>query len=370
MVLVSPVDYQVVQRSTPDYGILQVEGSVRDPGGDGHIEVRALRTLPHDVAVVAARRLHLDRRLGRFLAELRVPAGGWYRLEARCLVAGTEVAVGAVEHVGVGDVFLVAGQSNSANHGEERLATETGLVATRNGSRWQLCRDPQPGASGSGGSFIPAFGDHLAQRLGVPIGIIAAGVGATSVREWLPRGTAIPSLPTLTGKVLTVGSNAWVADGSLFESLTTSARQAGPGGLRAVLWHQGESDANQADPSRTLSGTEYRRMMKRLIREFRREAGWEVPWGVALASYHTPEDPGSEDLRKAQAALWKEKGVFQGPDTDRLTGDLRDGKGRGVHFSGKGLREHGRLWARAVGVWMEGHWKGRPSSWRGEERRP
>lgn len=28
-----------------------------------------------------------------------------------------------VDHVGVGEVFVVAGQSNSANHGSERLST-------------------------------------------------------------------------------------------------------------------------------------------------------------------------------------------------------------------------------------------------------
>jgi len=31
----------------------------------------------------------------------------------------------------------------------------------------------------------------------------------------------------------------------------------GPRGFRAVLWHQGESDANQKDPTRTLPGLQY-----------------------------------------------------------------------------------------------------------------
>ena len=34
-------------------------------------------------------------------------------------------------------------------------------------------------------------------------------------------------------------------------------------------------------------------------------------------------------------------------------GELRDSGGSGVHFSGKGLREHGWLWAELVGDWLE-----------------
>jgi hypothetical protein len=130
-------------------------------------------------------------------------------------------------------------------------------------------------------------------------------------------------------------------------------KQLGPHGFRAVLWHQGESDANQADPTRTLRGELYQQYLGQLIRDSRREAGWEMPWFVAQASYHTPEDPGSAEIRAAQQALWKSGVALEGPDTDSLTGDFRDGGGRGVHFSGKGLRRHGSLWAAKVSAWLE-----------------
>ena len=45
-----------------------------------------------------------------------------------------------------------------------------------------------------------------------------------------------------------------------------------------VLWHQGESDANQADKTRTLAGNLYREYLEKLIRDSRRETGWEAPW--------------------------------------------------------------------------------------------
>jgi len=101
-----------------------------------------------------------------------------------------------------------------ANHGEEKQRTRTRLVAAFHDGKWQVADDPQPGASGNGGSFIPPFADAIAERFKVPIGIVAAGVGATSIREWLPRGTQFPNPPTLTRNVRQLPSGQWESKGS------------------------------------------------------------------------------------------------------------------------------------------------------------
>ena len=99
-------------------------------------------------------------------------------------------------------------------------------------------------------------------------------------------------------------------------------KQLGPHGFRAVLWHQGESDANQQDPTRTLAGKLYREYLEQLIRESRREIGWDAPWFVAQVSYHVPGDEASPDIRAAQASLWKDGIALEGPDSDALKGEL------------------------------------------------
>src|SRR5262249_31043377 len=148
----------------------------------------------------------------------------------------------------------IAGQSNSANHGAEKQWTTTGLVACFDGKRWRPADDPQPGASGEGGSFIPPFGDAIARRFHVPVGVVACGVGATSVREWLPQGARFPNPPTLTAHVQQLPGGEWESKGAIFASFSARMKQLGPHGFRAVLWHQGESDAHQADATRTLRG--------------------------------------------------------------------------------------------------------------------
>jgi hypothetical protein len=58
---------------------------------------------------------------GMFSATLRL-AAGWYRIEAATAARGVALGRDAVEPVGVGEVFVTAGQSNSANHGLPRQA--------------------------------------------------------------------------------------------------------------------------------------------------------------------------------------------------------------------------------------------------------
>ncbi len=346
----SPLDHQVIQRSSKRQGPLHIRGELA--GFSAKSPTVETRLIVNDQPG-KWRRLSVNQKQRTFEARWEAPAGGWHRLEVRARAEAYVLAESAVEHVGVGEVFVIAGQSNSANHGEEKQQTRTGLVAAFDGQRWQPANDPQPGASGGGGSFIPPFGDALAEKFRVPVGIVACGVGATSVREWLPKGAEFPNPPTLTGQVRQLPGGDWESKGTLFTTFTERMKPFGPRGFRAVLWHQGESDANQADPTRTLPGDLYRDYLTELIRASRREIGWTAPWFVAQATYHVPGDEASPDIREAQAALWKQGLALEGPDTDALKGDMRDSGGKGVHFSGPGLREHAARWTEKVAPWLE-----------------
>lgn len=336
-----PLDYQVFQRQSATKGKVRVAGRV--PRGTDRLEVK----IDGDWQPVEFKAGD-----GAFRAELSVPPGGWYSCLARAMRAGKVLATAAVPHVGVGEVFVVAGQSNSANFGEEKQSTKTGRVAAFDGTRWQLANDPQPGAQGNNGSFIPPFGDAMAERLKVPVGIVACGVGGTSVREWLPKGATFPNPPTVPVYVQQLPGGAWESKGILFPGFCLRMKQLGPHGFRAVLWHQGESDANQKAPH-TLPANLYRQYLTQLIHDSRREIGWDAPWFVAQASYHVPGDEASPDIRAAQKSLWDAGIALEGPDTDALKGKLREQNGQGVHFSGQGLREHAARWAEKVAPWVE-----------------
>ena len=346
----SPLDYQVIQRTTKDMGVIVIDGELTGFAGQPD-SVEARITLEGNAGEWKRLESKVDRM--KFQATMEAPAGGWYRVGVRALSAGNVLAETKIEHVGIGEVFVVAGQSNSANHGAEKQKTKTGLVAAFDGRKWQLANDPQPGASGGEGSFMPPFGDGIAEKLRVPVGIAAVGVGATSVREWLPKGATFPNPPTIEGNVQRLPDGGWESKGGIFAALVSRMTALGPHGFRAVLWHQGESDANQADATRTLPGNLYREYLEKVICGSRREAGWDAPWFVAQVSYHVPGDEASPDLRAAQASLWKDGIALEGPDSDALKGEFRENGGQGVHFSGPGLREHAARWVEKVAPWLE-----------------
>jgi sialate O-acetylesterase len=359
LTLTAPLDYQVVQRSTPAKGLVRIAGELSEEvaGADVSVEAR----------LVGEKQESAWLRVGGSVSGRKVsgtveaPAGGWWKLEVRVSQGGKQLALGSVAHVGIGEVFVVAGQSNSANHGEEKQTTKTRRVASFDGKAWRIADDPQPGASGGGGSFVPPFADAVAEKENVLVGILACGIGATSVREWLPKGATFPNPPTLMGRVEQLADGQWASKGAAYEAFVARMKSVGPQGFRAVLWHQGESDANQKDATRTLPGRLYREHLEKIIRESRRAIGWEAPWFVAQASYHVPGDEGSDDIRAAQASLWKDGIALEGPDSDALKGKLRERDGKGVHFSGEGLRVHGAKWAEKVIPWL-GQQPSAPSS--------
>lgn len=346
--ITSPVDHQVVQRTSRTSGTIRVAGVVRGDDARGATAEARVVASPA-VAWGPGWPLEAD---GSFGGSLEVAAGGWHPLEVRVVRAGAVIAAAVVPHVGVGEVFVIAGQSNSANHGEERQKPRSGRVAVQDGKAWRLADDPQPGASGGGGSFVPPLGDALVEACDVPVGFICCGIGATSVREWMPEGTVFVQPPTLRGRVRELPDGRFASDGRAFTMLCERMKSVGPRGFRAVLWHQGESDANQANAACTLPGATYRQLLGALIDGSATEIGWRPPWCVAQASYHGPQDPGSPDIRAAQARTWSEGVAIEGPDSDSLGGDSRDGGGKGVHFSGPGLRRHAELWAGKIVPWL------------------
>jgi hypothetical protein len=289
-----------------------------------------------------------------FSGELPARAGGWYAVEVRVLRKGVLSEHARVEHVGVGEVFVIAGQSNAANYGEELQQTKSGMVSAFSGREWRLANDPQPGVQdrSGGGSFLPAFGDALYARYSVPIGVTTVAFGGTSVRQWLPAGGRFRIPPVSMRNVLMVAENDWASEGRLFDGMLERIRQLGPHGFRALLWHQGEADANQ-EPAHAISGADYRRMLERIIRESRTRAGWDFPWFVAQATYHSALTPSSPEIRAAQASLWTSGLALEGPDTDRLGSEYRANGGRDVHFNARGLAAHGQAWADKVATWLD-----------------
>ncbi|MFO0872026.1 MAG: sialate O-acetylesterase [Pirellulales bacterium] len=258
---------------------------------------------------------------------LRVPAGGWYRLEVRLRRGNEIVAAGAVEPFGVGEVFVVAGQSYATNCNDARLrvtdpAERVAACDPAHGG-WRVAHDPQPAPDQSdGGSIWPAVGDLLVPVLDVPVGFLNVAYGGTSSTQWLPGG-------------------------ALHERLAKRGQALGR--FRAVLWQQGESDV--IDKTETARYVEHVQTIRAAAEK---SWGFQPPWLLAKSTLHPTvyrDPPGEQRIRRGIEELCRQPGFHPGPDTDWLTGDNRGGPGSRRHFSASGQRQAATLWFAAL--WRE-----------------
>ncbi|MHB1458000.1 MAG: sialate O-acetylesterase [Armatimonadota bacterium] len=318
--MTSPGTRQVVQRNSDNYAQVQIAGML--DGVADRIEARAFVMAYGSGQSISWTKVAGKTKNGAFSGKLKLDAGGWYRIEIRAIKSGDIVDSTAIEKVGVGEVFVTAGQSNSTNYGFPKTTPIEDRVSAWNGKEWQFAADPQPIASddsSQNGSPWPSLGDELVKRLDVPIGFISTGWGGSAVSQWN-------------------------ADGILYPRLGNALRYLGKHGERAILWHQGETDM--------VLGTStelYMKLMRSLIEQSRKDAGWDVPWLIAGVSFMPSQQfgtglaPKMKAIREAQRQLADDESIFQGPTTDNMVGP--GWRSDTVHFNEKGLKEHGRRWA-------------------------
>lgn len=247
-----------------------------------------------------------------------VPGGGWYTLIVN---AGSESKT--VEKVGVGEVFITGGQSNSCNFGGEKTTAQSDLVSAYNPNTntWQHCEDSQPSESGyntgnGGGSAWPSMGDALTQKTGVPVGFVSTGVGSAKIEELRTKH---------------------------YFAIKNAINDLKPYGYRAFLLHQGEADTDGTKREKYLAS------LQQLIAQTREDAGYNLNWCIAQVSYawsNYNNTKKMESMKETQRAACNNENIFVGPTTDDLQGEYRHTDN--LHLSKLGLIEHGKRWADVV----------------------
>lgn len=321
--LTAPTSRSIFQRTASNVGTIPLSGTCS--GTPSEIHARAVVMIGGGNSGTSTdwQTISTAPSGGAFSGSLgNVPAGGWYQIEVRGVTAGIPGSAVVRQKVGVGDIYVTCGQSNSANYGQGGYTAGDDRVCARTsvtGSNWILAADPLPIAGGSGGAVWTRLGDLLAAAEDIPIGFIAVGVGSTQVGEWIP------------------GS-------SNFNNLLKPALQSFPAnGFRAVLWHQGESDAIA-----NTSAATYANRLNSVIAQSRIDAAWQAPWYIAEAAFHPATNLAQEEPVTAgqRQAIHSDPLVFFGPTTDAF--HLEDASGGKlvdtVHFNNAGLLDHAQQW--------------------------
>ena len=293
-------------------------------------------------------------------------SGGWYDIEVRCWNGTTLLGTASVQRIGIGEVFVIAGQSNAT--GDSQLTMMNNYGPRANDDRVSIVNYILPYSTNYGSVVLPraefsrldstfhispvgtsawcwgALGDTLTKRLNVPIAFFNAGRSGSGAGAWSASANDSTATPANF-----VQYPRGMPYGGLRATLDFYVAQFG---VRSVLWHQGETD-NLYNTSRDNYGI----YLKNIIQKSRIHSGKaNLSWVVSKASRF-------KGLSLTVSRIWQPiidaqndvignngntqtnytNSVFDGPATDAYVG-LNVRTSDSVHFVGNGHRILASLW--------------------------
>ena len=224
-------------------------------------------------------------------------------------------------------LFLLVGQSNMAGRGVLDLQDKTPqprvLMLTKEG-KWAPAVDPMHFDKPAAGVGLgKTFGQSIAEkRPNVTIGLIPCAVGGSPIDSWMP-GALDEATRTHPWDDMMRRTQVALASGT----------------LKAILWHQGESDSKPE-----LAPT-YEAKLHALIARFRKDLAMpEIPFiaGQMGRFADAPWKPEKSLVDQAHQAL-----PGKVAHTAFVSAEGLQHKGDQVHFDSASLRELGKRYAEA-----------------------
>ena len=387
----SPVLRQVFQRDLTNKASLTITGSYSQPVDVIQAKLTAVKVgqgTDIDWTTISPNPLG-----GIFKGTLSIK-GGWYKLEVRGTLAGKLVGnISTIDKVGIGEVFVIAGQSNAG--GSSLLeANETGATDDRvNCANFisprtyypdfpflhadlnqfsiiefsQLKKTAAIGPTGLGPYYWGKVGDALSAKLNVPIMFFNTGWAGASVRVWR-ESAENPTVGVPSDFQFDNTNNNRYVPGYPYSNLSAVLSYYGINlGVRAVLWMEGETQnllnldaiANGLTPPVTIDN--YLDNLRRLVKRTRQDLGNnKLAWVVARTSYSSqlncsnpntlPPSPSPIIVNAQNQAISDPTlaPMYPGPFTDNIQVSKRGERADCVHFTGKGLDDAANAWIKAL----------------------
>ncbi len=293
---------------------------------------------------------------GQFVGEVTNISTGWYKLELRAIVNGVQVGdIISVEKVGVGEVFIIAGQSNAqgGRPPEGGFIDKTYFGATDDRVNCidfydnneisilpfpkisQLKAETNIAPHGKASWSWGILGDKIASALNCPVLFFNAAEGATRAEQWAQAAKG--------ETVYNFYENRNAPAGWPYAFLRKSLNYyASIFGLRAVIWHQGEEDSFY-----NTSQNKYIEALETVISKSREHSGKNITWMLAKVSRNRIST--NENIKTAQQSIIDKPNfnVFLGPETDDIQPNNTD-RDDGVHFHGNGFVQLANAWADKI----------------------
>jgi hypothetical protein len=288
---------------------------------------------------------------------------GWYKLEVRGSLNGIIGDVATVDRVGVGEVFIIAGQSNAQGvigiQGIGAVDDRVNCFATINSNVFggtdyislspfsKLDNTTKIAPRGFSAWYWGRLGDLLTSRLNVPVMFFNVALEGTQSSAWA---------------ITANGGDAYSPyDGSKYENklpyknMSDVLKYFVPQlGVRAILWCQGEADNYILTTKQNISSVTYKSNLQTVINQTRNETGKDISWVIAQTSASAPCPggcvvgpfaPSDNNILEGQRAVARDiSNVFLGPATDVIQ---NPGRQDGVHFN-SGLAQVAQEWSNSL----------------------
>lgn len=198
-------------------------------------------------------------------------------------IADATTVTASVSTIGVGDIYMVAGQSNNCGRATQKVdpspSAFTAVTYTRAGA-WAVMTEATTqtgsfdGASGAAGSYFGAL-SNLMQAKSVPVAFVPCAQGSTSIAQW-ERNDAAPT------------NTFW-----LYGNLLTRANAVGS--HKAMIFYQGEADSTSGTAQAT-----YETALGGIIDDWYADTGRPT---ILCQICTSGSGAGSATIRAAQAAV-------------------------------------------------------------------
>ena len=240
-----PQNWQIIQQEN-GFGEIELEGHIefeQNVYDRGNMRVY-VRIVDENSGCRVTDLCIADLKDDKWKAKIKVPAGGPYRLESYLrFYKNWERRGDRIFHLGVGDIYVICGQSNAVGVAKDVARDEVSLdVHTyRHSGKWDVAAHPLNDSTDTiypeiaetvqcGASPWITFGKVLSKKLGYPIGLIPTAVGGTPLSFWNKR-----------------------ENGKLFDSMKKVVNDAANGKIKGILWSQGCNDAETSNEEERIT---------------------------------------------------------------------------------------------------------------------
>ncbi|GGM74876.1 hypothetical protein GCM10010967_02960 [Dyadobacter beijingensis] len=357
LVVTSPAASQVMQRNAAGTASIAITGYAHYPYSSIQVTLTPIEGNTHPAQ---AQQLDDTQLAQGFLHTTFTAATGWYRLKLIATAPNGVTDSAVVARVGVGEVFLVTGNSNAmglpglgAKDASANVVSYNAVNKTLNAENITVAPDgPMPVPAfeplKSGNNIFPngetawywgELGDLLFQRWKTPVLFYNTAWAAANAENYRDAASGKDAYNLYVGKF-------WPNRQPYTNIINTMRYLISLTGVRAVLWAHGENDAQLG-----FNENQYFEGIRTLILNSRKDSGYNIAWYIARNSASNQLKDPYLPVLNAQNRLIALSGfnAFQGPYLDTI----QIPRPASAHFENvpggvQGLSLAARAWNRSL----------------------